>query len=512
MPNFLTKLWVPTYKKEIQGVAPTYICFPSKEVATGDSDEKKTDVQPTVVEIQGYVTKAKARRMDRWLDAVVVMSGSEYVFFTILSGLFAWAFLGIQYHDQLQWPALISDIQAIISYVFDSFLMRQQTNGYEDLIRGAAELRSRAMTHARTLRKLAGRLEKDELEHLVRLNESEGILSTEFSLELPKENRFGRFATNFAHILGHLAFVVFYWICIFVWLGFGPSNGWSNMWQLDINSATSALMVLVFSFLANIRERHSAYLKRCLDALFRVDAALEIRLRTLTEDTEKNETVVIPPIKANTTQKIIFYYADVIGTLIGIAILFVVLVIWIGLGPVMQFSDNWWLFIGTYAGLVGMNDGFVLRNVQSKLREYEDEQFNQIGQEDAAIFGIVHMNIPDKRQEAKFSLTRHVSVIMAKICAHELMVVAGVLCLLGLLTVSSVMKWNTTGQLISNLAPSVIESFFMIILITGHNFADAAKREDMQNLYERRLRLLSLVNRIEASQAALEPETVFAEK
>jgi low-affinity ferrous iron transport protein len=512
MYNVVRNVCVPVCKREIQGVAPTHMVAQN---GGGEKEgaQKKTTIQFTEVEIRGFSTKAKARRLDRWLDLIVSASGSEYVFFTILTGLIIWAFLGIPFHDDLTWPALISDIQAILSYIFDSLLMRQQTNGYEDLLTGAAELRSRTITHNRTLRKLTAGMEKDELAKHVATTEKEGPTNTECALELPRESWFGQLVTAFSHFLGHIVTIIIYWICVFVWLGFGPSNQWSNMWQLDINSSTSALMVLVFSFLANIRERHSDYTKRCLDALFRVDAALELKLRCLTDDQVDNEVVVILPPKANTIQKAIFYYADVVGTLVGIVILILVLVAWVAVGPVMKFSDNWWLFIGTYAGLVGMNDGFVLRNVQSKLREYEDVQFQLVDQEDAALFRIVSMGLPDRKKldtvaSNNVSLTRRVSLAMGKICAHEITVVAGFVVLLGLLTGSSLMKWSTTGQLLCNVPPSIIESFFMIILITGHNYADEEKREVLQNLYQRRLTLLSLVNLVRAAKSDPNPESV----
>ena len=53
------------------------------------------------------------------------------------------------------------------------------------------------------------------------------------------------------------------------------------------------------------------------------------------------------------------------------------------------------------------------------------------------------------------------------------------------------MLTNLSGQLISNVPPSIIESFFMIILITGHNFADADRRVQIKSMYERRLKLVA---------------------
>ena len=110
-----------------------------------------TDVKGSKNDVKGYTIDRKARLLDRWLDAVVRASGSEIVFFTILAGIFAWAFLGISFHDTLDWQVLISDIQAILSYMFDSLLMRQQLNSYDETLAAAAQLRSRALSNRRML-------------------------------------------------------------------------------------------------------------------------------------------------------------------------------------------------------------------------------------------------------------------------------------------------------------------------------------------------------------------------
>ncbi|KAL1984647.1 hypothetical protein VTN96DRAFT_8773 [Rasamsonia emersonii] len=510
MFKFIRTICLPVFKREIQGVAPTQL---AKNDASSNPQEKEKEPVAWEVPIQGYITRVKPRRLDRWLDAAVRWSGSEYVFFTILAGILVWVFLSIPFHDSLTWQALISDVQAILSYVFDSFLMRQQLNGYEDVLVVTAELRSRGASHNRMLRKLVEGMDKDELARLTVVNEQQDTMVSEFDPELPGENWFGRAVTAFSRVLGHLITVALYWACIVIWLGFGAFCSWSDMWELYINSATSALMVFVFSFLANIRERHSDYTKRCLDAIFRVDAALELKLRTVTGDQQENELVIIPPPKANVVQKVIFYYADVVGTLVGIVILIIVIIVWLAVGPVMSFSSNWWLLIGTYAGLVGMNDGFVLRNVQNKLSDYENVEFDKVDVSDAALFDIAGIRIPDRETVQHTSLTHRVSTAMNKVCAHELTVIAGFLVIVGLIVGSSVMQWNTTGQLISNIPPSIIESFFMIILITGHNDADAAKRVDLKHLYERRLALLAFVNRVGAAESANpQPVTICSEE
>jgi low-affinity ferrous iron transport protein len=71
----------------------------------------------------------------------------------------------------------------------------------------------------------------------------------EFQTELPRENRFGQFVTAFSHVFGHLITIILFWIGVFVWIGIGNMLGWSDIWQLYINLACSALMVFIFSFL-----------------------------------------------------------------------------------------------------------------------------------------------------------------------------------------------------------------------------------------------------------------------
>jgi low-affinity ferrous iron transport protein len=144
-------------------------------------------------------------------------------------------------------------------------------------------------------------------------------------------------------------------------------------------------MVFILAFLANIRERHSNYTAKCHESIYQVDALLELRLRTATGDMTADQPVIFPAPKVSRIQRGIDYYADLVGILIGIAILFGVMIIWVVVGPAMFFNSNWWLLIGTYAGLIGMNDGFVLRNVYNKLRGYEDAEFVQLTFEDICL-------------------------------------------------------------------------------------------------------------------------------
>jgi low-affinity ferrous iron transport protein len=319
---------------------------------------------------------------------------------------------------------------------------------------------------------------------------------SEFAIDLPSENWLGRVSTQSSHLIGHIVTVGLFWVGILIWIGFGHYCGWSNQWQLDINSATSALMVFIFAFLANIRERHNKYTERCLDIIYRVDSSLELNLRLKTDDLIPNPPIVIPAPKVTRIQRAIDYYADVVGTLIGIALLLLVIVVWVTIGPVLSWGSNWWLFIGTYAGLVGMNDGFVLRNVDYQLRKHEDEQLKLVRLDDLELFEAISEPQPPGDQAIDTSLSCRISTRMGAVCSHEVTIVIGAALVIGMIAGSSAMRWSLRGQLLSNIPPSIVESFFMMILITSHNIADARRRVILHNIYLRRLKLVSYVNQV----------------
>jgi low-affinity ferrous iron transport protein len=483
MERFIRLICAPGAKGAIEGTAPTQTM----------SDDNEIHYKPSV----------KARLLDRWLDNIVEFSGSEYMFFLLIGGLLSWAFMGIRFGTSDDWQILISDVQAIVSYLFDSLLMRQQLREHERNLEVAACLRSRCVSNKRMLKKI---IESDKnpqtLEPFKPLEQSSRVPfnnpfgqgfegSVEGSFGLPSENWFGRICTRVSFFLGHIIVVFMFWVGIFIWIGFGPSLNWDNSWQLYMNSASSALMVLLFSFLANIRERHSRYHRMCIDLIYQTDSALELKLRILSEDTISNQPIIIPPPKVSKVQRAINYYADLIGTLIGIAILVIVLIVWIVIGPAMSFSSNWWLLIGTYSGLIGMNDGFVLRNIYHFLRIHEDVQFEEVRLDDLELFPSLPL---EDQKVVKKSISARISLAVGKFCSHEFTVLLGAGTMIGLIIISSAMRWSLTGQLISNVPPSIIESFFMMILITGHNEVEVQRRIELNNIYTRRLKLISYVD------------------
>jgi low-affinity ferrous iron transport protein len=488
-------------KREVECAAPTQV------VVEVDQDGKKGAATVSVENINTYTAKSKTRLLDRWLDRVVEFSGSEFIFFVILGALLGWAFLGIPFGQKTDWQVGISDSQAIINLVFDSFLMRQQLNAYDQTLIVLCCLRSRTKSHKRMLKALLedGKYEKVSPTQLRERKE------TKFATELPTENLLGRICTAVSGFLGHIVTVIGFWVCILIWIGFGPHCGWSSRWLFYINSATSALMVFMLAFLANIRERHKYYAVKCLELIYSADAALELRLRAVTGDTAANEVFNIPAPKVGRIQRWIDFYADLVGTLLGIAILFVVLLIWVVIGPVMSFDSNWWLLIGTYAGLIGMNDGFVLRNIYNNIGNYEDDQFELQIFDDMDMLALVGETELAEERVADNSLSCRISILMGNFCSHKLTVLFGAFIILCLIIGSSAMRWSLTGQLLSNVPPSIIESFFTMILITGHNIGDSKRRIELHNIYLRRLKLISYVDTLVEFEKPQGPEVLAME-
>lgn len=475
----------PIFRCEIEGAAET------QSVALGQNSKVESDFQKMEKNASGYRVKASVRVLDRWLDVVVRAAGSAPVFLVIVAGLLTWALMGIRFGNSDVWIAAISDVQAILCYVFDSLLMRQLLREYAQQSAAMVEIKSRCSSHHRMLAQVKAKLGHENTQRVAALCSAEPLRPLDHGHRT--QTLFAKCIIAVAQTFGHFVTVCLYWAGISVWLAFGHSCGWSNRWQLYINDATSALMILVFAFLACLRECYADYTTSCIDAIFRLDSSLEKGLRRLSQDKLPNALEVIVPPKESYLQIVVFYYADAVGTLVGIIVLVSVVITWAAVGPVFQYNNTWWLLIGTYAGLVGLFDSFVLRNVQGKVHKYFSNQAQLVEERDAPLFTALSMPIPSSGSMEAPTLSRRVSRRVEAISSHLLMVVLGFLVTIGCLTASSTMHWSLTGQLISNVPPSIIETFFMLILITGQNDAEAKDRIDLTDIYYRRQRLLSFM-------------------
>lgn len=430
-----------------------------------------------------YLGTRKTKMLDRWLDRIVALSGSNAVLIFTVIALACWALLGIKFADRTGWQVGISDAQAIINMVFDSFLVRQQLNAYDETLVILCQLQSRAESHRRMLRALdLGQRRGQHVSSHHRL-----LLIQNLPVQ---DGVFARSCVKASAFMGHIGTVTGYWICIGIWLGFGHYCGWSSTWFFYINSATSALMVLLLAFLANNRERHEQHLQDCVSLIYSADATLERMLRERTGDKIENRVCTIPAPEVGKIQRVINFYADLVGTLLGIALLALVMIVWVVLGPVMSFDDNWWLLIGTYAGLIGMNDGFVLRNLCNVCNVREEEQHEQRILNDKDLLAIVGISDPSEHEAPTLGLNSRLSIIMGNVCSHAYTVVAGVIVILGLIATATAMDWSELGQIVCNVPPSIVESFFTLILITGHNLGDQRREQSLHQIHQNRLRLI----------------------
>lgn len=448
------------------------------------------ELEPEDAKQQRVLTNESVRngwrqRLDYALDCVVRFSGSQLVFFTILVSLLVWALMGIRFGHDTNWQILISNVQAILCYVYDSLLMRQQFTSHETQVLSTAVMRSRMITVKRMLRQLH-RKENRTLKE-VDSNRDE---------PLPQESVLRRMSTFMCRCLGHFTISIGFWVCIIVWISFGPLCNWDNTWQLYINSATSALMIFVFAFLANIRTLHDELAIRWWRKIMDIDVELEKTLRAATGMATPNQEVKISPPNYGKLQRAIFYYADIVGTLVGIIILLMVFAVWLAIGPALHFNSNWWLIIGTYAGLVGMHDGLILHNVQDQLRIQEDNAFDAVELEDAGAFDVLSLSNDCISTPSPASLSIRISARLSKFWANRYAILAGMTIIVGLLVGATALEWSFTGQLLCNVPPSIIESYIMIALIAVHSQHDEKRRAQLQAMHDRRIELKRHVDRM----------------
>lgn len=144
----------------------------------------------------------------------------------------------------------------------------------------------------------------------------------------------------------------------------------------------------------------------------------------------------------------------------------------------------------------GLNGGFVLRNVSSNLSDHADLQFDQIRLDDIELWNLVGINasVEGQGHHSVTGIAYCLSKSVGAVYAHELMVVSGVFLIFFFIIAASAMRWSLTGQLLCNVPPSIIESFFTMILLTGHYIDEEKRRNHLTGFYTRRRKLISVLD------------------
>jgi low affinity Fe/Cu permease len=100
-------------------------------------------------------------------------------------------------------------------------------------------------------------------------------------------NIFDRIAKRIAHLMGHPAIFAVACLVIVVWGALGPVLGYSDTWQLVINTSTTIVTFLMVFLIQNTQNRDSEALHLKIDELLRALDAADTRLVDLEERSEQ---------------------------------------------------------------------------------------------------------------------------------------------------------------------------------------------------------------------------------
>ena len=97
---------------------------------------------------------------------------------------------------------------------------------------------------------------------------------------------FARFARWAAHQLGRSVAFALAFLTIILWAATGPFFGWSDTWQLVINTGTTIVTFLMVFVIQNTQNRDTAAIHLKLDELIRVNKAARNSLMSMEEQSE----------------------------------------------------------------------------------------------------------------------------------------------------------------------------------------------------------------------------------
>ena len=112
------------------------------------------------------------------------------------------------------------------------------------------------------------------------------LLSAKLDYYEPRRMIFDRFARWTEHQLGRSVTFALAFSSVVVWGATGPFFGWSDTWQLVINTGTTIVTFLMVFVIQNTQNRDTQALQLKLDELIRVNTAARNSLMGLEEKSD----------------------------------------------------------------------------------------------------------------------------------------------------------------------------------------------------------------------------------
>ncbi|KAI6246584.1 Low-affinity iron/zinc ion transport protein fet4 [Erysiphe necator] len=438
-------------------------------------------------------------------DQITVLAGSSMTFLLMLFLVGVWISFGIVYGITDKWQIVFQNASSIQVYVIDILLIRQQQNASRALMTILAEFHSRRLTLERLLNQIPGcdrDSTKKEGPRQLYINGKPFNDESDEKMLLPPESMssisyaWSQTCLLMARGLGSMWTFFLYWIGIGAWVAVGPYFQFSDTWQLYINTITALVLTFTSVFLQNIQQRQEDKLKRCLEHTQKIDAGIERQLRILTGDQRPNEIYTIPEVKRTHFERFNDFSADLMGSGLGVFLSLHFVGLWLYIGPRMRFNDNWWLIIGTFTGLVGFVNGFILRSLYYREETTVKEEFKKLAAADRLILD--QLNVPTHVPvQNKSSFSERITGAISDACGHRYAPFGSIIVVVILLAIATVMRWSVTGQLLCNTPTMIIEGFLLIILINAHNHANDERDADFSGLLKRKLLLHGFVETVD---------------
>jgi low-affinity ferrous iron transport protein len=448
--------------------------------------------------------------LDTFIGHAVQIAGSIYVLCLAFALLIGWIIWGCLTGASDTWQIVMQDGQSIQTYIWNTFLMRQQLDNNEKMLLLYGKLKSRSITHKKLLKQFIENRESNNFDLKSLLNREEEFKNRS-EIEFKSKSIYDRISYKFSTIVGSLPMVVIYWLGIFTWIGCGAirinegtkdvpdMKAFSNTWQMYINTATAIQLLITTIFLENVRNRESNFIMKQTRTFNELDSDLEFLLRDINKYYLENDLVVVERVKRDKIQKCISLYAHVIGNGLGLVISICVFAAWLSIGNLMLWSANWWLVIGSYTGLVGFIDGFALREIFFSITKYEETKFLDLLNDSQELLDIAGIPITLHQSKVKQNLSTKISLIINKVCSSKWSVVSAFIIVLSLVIMACVLLWSETAQLICNTPTMIIEGFFLLILIQAHNWASEERSIILTQLTKSRVLVHNYIKKQSAS-------------